>query len=65
MIALTFNSILSDLIPFHMIPANPNLQLMIRAQITADVFANGQYMNEIGEQYIGDSHYNWDTSRLI
>lgn len=50
---------------FRMTPANPDQHLMPIAQITADAFANGQYVKEISQQYIGNCHYDWDTSRLI
>ena len=35
------------------------------AQITADAFAGGQHVDEISQQYIGNCHYDWNTSRLI
>ena len=35
------------------------------AQITADAFAGGQHVDEISQQYIGNCHYDWDTTRLI
>ncbi len=55
----------SDLSSFHMTPADPDRHLMPISQMTADAFANGQYVDEISRQYIGNCHYDWDTSRLI
>jgi len=38
---------------------------MAISQITADAFAGGQCVDEISQTYIGNCHYDWDTSRLI
>lgn len=35
------------------------------AQFAADVFTNGQYVDQFAENYIGSSHYDWQTSRII
>ncbi|MCP5094502.1 MAG: GNAT family N-acetyltransferase [Chloroflexi bacterium] len=35
------------------------------AKIVSDTYANGQYVNEISQQYIGNCHYDWDTTQLI
>ncbi len=51
--------------PFRLTPADPQRHLMAISQITANVFEDGQYAQEIGEQYIGNCHYDWDTTRLI
>ena len=48
-----------------MSPANPDQHLMEISQITADAFAGGQHVDEISQTYIGNCHYDWDTSRLI
>jgi len=45
--------------------ANPEKHLLPIAKFTADIFAGGQYINEIAETYIGNCHYDWDTTRLI
>lgn len=45
--------------------ADPDRHLMAISQITSDAFAGGQYVEEISQQYIGNCHYDWDTSRLI
>ncbi|MBN1678905.1 MAG: GNAT family N-acetyltransferase [Anaerolineae bacterium] len=50
---------------FRMGPADPDQHRMAIAQITADAFANGQYVEEISQQYIGNCHYDWNTTRLI
>lgn len=33
-------------------------------QLTADVFSNGQYVDAYCDNYIGNSHYDWNVSRL-
>jgi hypothetical protein len=38
---------------------------MAIAKITSDAFAGGNYVEEISQQYIGNCHYDFDTSRLI
>lgn len=50
---------------YDMTPADPNHDLMEIAQITSDAFANGEYIDEISRQYIGNCHYDWSTSRLV
>jgi len=50
---------------FKMTPADPDQHLMPISQITADAFAGGQYVDEISKTYIGNCHYDWDTSRLV
>jgi hypothetical protein len=54
-----------DLKAFRLSPADLGQHLGPIAQITADAFAGGQYVQEIGEQYIGHCHYDGDTTRLI
>jgi len=46
-------------------PANPNHHLTAIAKMVADAFTNGEYIEEIANNYIGNCHYDWDTSRLI
>ncbi|MCA9919433.1 MAG: GNAT family N-acetyltransferase, partial [Anaerolineales bacterium] len=45
--------------------ARPEVDLRPIAQITADAFAGGQHVEELSQQYIGNCHYDWQTSRLI
>ena len=47
------------------IPANPEDHLMPIAQITSDAFADGKFVQEIADQYIGNCHYDFNTTRLI
>jgi hypothetical protein len=35
------------------------------AQLTAGIFSGGQYVEAYAENYIGGSHYDWDTSRVV
>ena len=34
-------------------------------QLAADAFSNGEYVDAFCDNYIGNSHYDWNTSRLI
>lgn len=47
------------------ISANPNTHLMDIAQITSDTYANGEYVQEISQQYFANAHYDWDVTQLI
>jgi hypothetical protein len=47
------------------VPADPERHTRPIARLTADIFAGGQYVDDISRQYIGNSHYDWATSRLI
>ena len=47
------------------IPAIPEQHLLTIAQLTSDAFAGGKYVEEISQHYIGNCHYDFDTSRLI
>ena len=35
------------------------------ARFTADVFSDGNYADQFRDNYIGNSHYDWETSRLV
>jgi hypothetical protein len=50
---------------FRVVPADPNLDLPAMAQLTARVFNCEQDVDQFKENYIGNSHYDWGTSRLI
>lgn len=50
---------------FCPIPAKSDQHLMKIAKITSDIFAGGKHVEEISQQYIGNCHYDFDTSRLI
>ena len=49
----------------RMTPADPNEHLVPISQIVSDAFAGGQYVEEISQTYIGNCHYDFDTTRLI
>ena len=34
-------------------------------QLAADAFSGGQYVDAFCDNYIGNSHYDWDVSRLV
>lgn len=42
-----------------------NLHLLQMGQLTADQFAQGQYVDAFCDNYIGNSHYDWKVSRLM
>lgn len=50
---------------YRVTPANPDDHLLPIAQMVSDAFAGGQHVAEIGQKYIGGSHYDFNVSRLI
>jgi hypothetical protein len=48
-------------------PVSPNPEKRLRAigQLTADAFSDGQYVDAFCDNYIGNSHYDWNVSRLV
>jgi hypothetical protein len=50
---------------FRLAPADPQTDLMPMAQLTADIFSGGQYVEGFANNYIGNSHYDWNVSRLV
>ena len=55
----------SPSLPFAPIPANPEQHLLAIARLTSDIFAMGEFIDEISQTYIGNCHYDFDTTRLI
>ena len=53
---------LTDLRMIHPIQNDHSLQI---AEFAADVFAGGKYVEQFCENYLGNSHYDWDVSRVI
>ena len=51
----------------HLQPVAPNPKTHLRAmgQLASDVFADGQYVDSFCDNYFGNSHYDWNVSRLI
>ena len=45
--------------------ANQQRHLLDIAKITSDTYANGQYVEEISQQYFSNCHYDWDVTQLI
>ena len=39
--------------------------LRLMGQLAADAFSAGQYVDAYCDNYIGNSHYDWDVSRLV
>jgi predicted N-acetyltransferase YhbS len=50
---------------FRTIPPDEHQHLRLMAQLAADVFTEGKYVDQFCENYIGNSHYDWDVSRLV
>jgi hypothetical protein len=48
----------------HLIQPDPGQHLQSIAQLTADVFSEGKYVDQFRDNYIGNSHYDWNVSRL-
>lgn len=44
---------------------DPASHLRLMGQLTADQFAQGQYVDAFCDNYIGNSHYDWQVSRLM
>ncbi len=53
---------MTDLRP---VPPNPEQHLRAMGQLAADAFSGGQYVDGFCDNYIGNSHYDWNVSRLI
>lgn len=53
-----------DLTTYRLGPANPEQHLMAIARMVSDAFAGGQYVEEISQQYLARSHYDWAVTRL-
>jgi predicted N-acetyltransferase YhbS len=43
---------------------DPKKHLRLMGQLTAEVFSAGQYVDAYCNNYLGNSHYDWDVSRL-
>jgi hypothetical protein len=50
---------------FYITPPDANEHLLPIAQLAADVFTGGKYVDQFCQNYIGNSHYDWNTSRVI
>ena len=49
----------------HIVVPGPDQHLQAMAQLASDAFAGGQYVEQFAQNYIGNSHYDWQTSRLV
>jgi predicted N-acetyltransferase YhbS len=47
------------------IPPNSSRHLLPIAQLAADAFSGGEYVEQFCENYIGNNHYDWDVSRIV
>ena len=47
------------------VSSNPEKHLRLMGQLTADAFSGGQYVDAFCNNYIGNSHYDWNASRLV
>lgn len=48
----------------RVITPNPSDHLRAMGQLAADAFAGGQYVDAFCDNYIGNSHYDWNVSRI-
>ena len=44
---------------------DPERHLRAMGQLAADAFSNGQYVDAFCDNYIGNSNYDWNVSRLV
>jgi len=44
---------------------DPNEHLLPIAQLAADTFTGGKYVDQFRQNYINNSHYDWSVSRLV
>ncbi len=49
----------------RIIPPDAGQHLLPIAQLAADVFTGGNHVDQFCQNYIGNSHYDWETSRVI
>ncbi len=49
----------------QIISPNQGKHLRPIGQLTADAFSGGNYVDQFCDNYIGNNHYDWDTSRII
>lgn len=50
---------------YELVFPEPSRHLRQMGRLTADVFADGQYLDSFCDNYIGNSHYDWQVSRLV
>jgi predicted acetyltransferase len=50
---------------YKIIQPNQYEHLRPIGQLAADVFSDGNYVDQFCENYIGNNHYDWETSRII
>ena len=44
---------------------DPKKHLRAMGQLAADAFSGGLYVDAFCNNYIGNSHYDWNVSRLV
>jgi len=49
----------------RLIAPDESLHAQPMAQLCADVFSEGKYVDAYRDNYIGNSHYDWDVSRVV
>jgi len=49
----------------HMLNPNADNHLLPIAQLAADVFTGGKHVDRFCQNYIGNSHYDWNIARVI
>jgi hypothetical protein len=63
----TVREIINPMTPsdFRMLTPNANDYLLPIAQLAAEVFTGGKHVEQFCQNYIGNSHYDWNTTRVI
>jgi len=51
--------------PYTITSADPEKDRLPIAHLLSETFADGKYVEEICQSYIGNCHYDWETTRLI
>ena len=50
---------------FRLVIPDASEHLLSIAQLAADAFAGGKYVEQFCENYIGNNHYDWNVSRVM
>ena len=50
---------------YELVQPDPTQHLRQMGQLAADAFSAGNYVDAYCENYIGNSHYDWNVSRLV
>ena len=51
--------------PYLLTPGDADRHLDVVARFVSEAFAGGEHVEEIGQKYLRNGHYDWDTTQLI